>query len=142
MTEAELLATLEQGIPPAGGFHHRDHVRAAWAYLERHPPLQALERFCGTLRRFAAAQGAPGLYHETITWAFVFLIQERRAAAPAGEGWEEFARRNPDLLTWKPSILDRYYPRETLDTELARRVFVLPARGAARESPGAGAQPA
>ena len=61
---------------------------------------------------------------------FLFLIQERRVTAPAGEAWEGFARRNPDLLTWKPSILDRYYSRETLQSELARRVFLLPERPA------------
>lgn len=134
MTDSELLAQFEDATLPNEAFHHLEHVRVAWALLERYPPLAALERFSGALRRFAAAHGAPGLYHETITWAFVFLIQERRAAAPAGEVWEEFAARNPDLLQWKPSILERYYSRETLDSELARRVFLLP------EMPGAGLQ--
>jgi len=134
MTDEELLRRFEEASLPSEGFHHRDHVRAAWAYLDRHPPLTALERFSDALRRFAAANGATDLYHETITWAFVFLIQARRATAPAGEGWEEFASRNPDLLRWKPSILDRYYSRETLGSELARRVFVLPEREAGSRS--------
>ena len=43
-------------------------------------------------------------------------------------GWEDFARENPDLLTWRPSVLDRYYTAETLGSELARQVFVLPDR--------------
>src|SRR5262249_24114314 len=48
-------------------------------------------------------RGKPGLYHETITWAFVLLVQERRA--PRGdEDWAAFAARNADLLAWKPSI--------------------------------------
>lgn len=125
-TDDELLEAFESATLPAGAFRHRDHVRMAWIYLGRRPPLQALESFAGALRRFAAAQGAPGLYHETITWSFFFLIQERRARGADGEDWEEFARRNPDLLAWKPSILDRYYRPETLGSELARRVFVLP----------------
>jgi hypothetical protein len=41
---------------------------------------------------------------------------------------EEFVARHPDLITWKPSILDRYYRPETLRSDLARRVFVLPDR--------------
>ena len=129
MTDTELLERFEDATLPSAEFHHREHVRVAWLYLERHPPLQALERFTRSLRRFALAHGSPGLYHETITWAFVFLIQARRADAPAGESWEGFAARNPDLLTWKPSILERYYSQETLRSELARRVFLLPERG-------------
>lgn len=40
--------------------------------------------------------------------------------------FEEFAEANPDLLTWHPSILDRYYPREILTSELAQRTFLMP----------------
>ena len=29
-------------------------------------------------------------------------------------------------LAWEPSILDRYYRKETLSSEQARRVFVFP----------------
>jgi len=47
----------------------------------------------------------------------------QRAPAP---DWESFASANADLLTWKPSILDRYYDRSTLDSDLARRAFVMP----------------
>jgi hypothetical protein len=108
-------------------FHHADHVHVAWAILREMPLLDALARFSASLRRFAAAQGKPRLYHETITWAFMILIHERMQRAPAA-AWEEFARANPDLLTWKPSPLDRYYRPETLASELARRVFLMPDR--------------
>jgi hypothetical protein len=80
------------------------------------------------LKRFAAFNGHPGLYHETITWAFLFLIHERMADGEESETWEAFAARNQDLLTWKPSALDRYYDPETLQSERARRLFVLPRR--------------
>jgi hypothetical protein len=48
------------------------------------------------------------------------------ADAPEGESFEAFAARNPDLFAWKPSILDRYYDPETLRSDRARRVFVMP----------------
>lgn len=125
MTETEFVQSFEDASLPAGSFHHRDHVYLAWLYLRRHPALEALTRFAEGLKRFAAAQGHPGLYHETITWAFLFLIRERMAGE---ETWEEFAAKNPDLLTWKPSVLDRYYEQETLSSDRARRIFVLPDR--------------
>jgi hypothetical protein len=126
MTDAEFVSSFEDLTLPATAFHHRDHVRLAWIYLRRHSPLEALARFAEGLKRFAAFNGHPGLYHETITWAYLFLIHERMAGGAEGETWEEFAARNLDLLAWKPSILDRYYDPETLGSERARRVFVLP----------------
>ena len=43
-----------------------------------------------------------------------------------GCSWDEFAGRNSDLLTWKGGILGRYYRKSTLQSELARAVFVFP----------------
>ena len=129
----DLIRRFEDGTLPASDFHHRDHVRLAWLYLEEEPPLSALARFTEGLKRFAARNGADGLYHETITWAYLLLIRERKARARAGETWEEFAARNPDLLSWKPSVLDSYYQKETLASDLARRVFLMPDRPCSTE---------
>ena len=125
MSDAELIARFERA--EVDEFHHHDHVRVAFAYLRTMPLLDALRAFTAALRRFAAAQGKPQLYHETITWAFLFIIHERMAQAP-GADWEAFIAQNDDLLRWKPSVLERYYPGEVLQSELARRVFVLPVR--------------
>ncbi len=108
-------------------FHHADHVRLVWLYLRRYTLAEVLARFPEALKRFATAHGKPDLYHETITWAYIFLIHER--ALRGGETlWEEFARNNPDLLKWKDGILKSYYLDGTLQSETAKRVFVLPDR--------------
>jgi hypothetical protein len=126
-----LLAAFETTAFAPGSFHHRHHVRVAWAYLERRHVLDVLARFCAGLRDLAAAAGQPGLYHETITWAFVLLVNERRADVGT-EDWEAFAQRNPDLLAWKPSVLERrYYREDTLWSDRARGRFVMPDRGMA-----------
>jgi 2'-5' RNA ligase len=126
MTDDEFVRAFEGCALPNSAFHHRDHVRLAWIYLRRHPALTALACFTEGLQRFAAFNGHPGLYHETITLAYLVLIHERMADAPGDETFEAFAARNPDLLAWKPSILDRYYDPETLGSERARRLFVMP----------------
>jgi hypothetical protein len=126
VTDSELVQLFESGDAPPEGFHHAHHVHVAWWYLRRFPFPDALGRFTAALRRFAIARGKPDLYHETITVAFALLINERLDAAPADEPWDAFAARNTDLLSWAPSILDRYYTRETLASERARRVFVMP----------------
>lgn len=127
MTDDELLQAFEAGRVPDGGFHHPQHVRVAWTYLRRHALPDALARFCAGLRHFAEVQGASGLYHETITVAYLLLINERLSTSRELD-WTGFASAHPDLLAWKPSVLDRLYHAETLASELARRVFLMPDR--------------
>ena len=126
VTDAELIAAFESCALPGDAFHHADHVRMAWAYLDALPTLEALARFDAALRRYAAHHGAPEKYHATITLAYFFLIAERREGRPAGEGWQAFAAANADLLQWRGGVLERRYRPATLAGELARRVFVLP----------------
>lgn len=121
------LQAFETGQLPPADFHHREHIRAAWAMLCLHEPAAALVQFCAALRRFAARAGSPGLYHETITWAYLLLVHERLARDGRGLTFAEFAARNADLFAWRPSILDRHYRPEVLGSDLARRVFVFPA---------------
>jgi hypothetical protein len=125
MSNQELIQRFENDAVPEESFHHADHVRLAFAYLCEYPVLQALEKFAGALKRFAAARGKTQLYNETITCAYFFLIRERMARRE-GADWEEFARQNTDLLSWKDSILGRYYWEATLKSDLARAVFLFP----------------
>ena len=128
MTDRDFLTAFEDGTLPADCFHHADHVRAAWLILREESPAAALGRFSAALKRFAAAKDKPGLYHETITWAYLLLVNERMEGISSPGTWEMFAASNPDLMTWRPSVLDRYYTPETLGSDLARRAFVLPDR--------------
>ena len=124
MTDDEFIARFEDCcLEP---FHHRDHVRIAYLYLCRYPALDAIQRFSSALARFAAAKGKPGLYHETITWAFLLLIRERMARSGRTGAWSDFAARNADLLNWEDNILRKYYRKETLASDLARNTFLLP----------------
>ncbi len=72
----------------------------------------------------------PGLYHATITGAYIALIAEHQHDTPA-ETWDAFAAAHPGLLTWKPGVLDRYYSAERLWSDAARAQFLLPDRLAA-----------
>ena len=64
---------------PAAEVPHRAHVRLAWLYLREDSLLDALTRFVEGLKRYAGSLGASTKYHETITWAYLFLIHERMA---------------------------------------------------------------
>ena len=131
MTNQELIERFESDTLP-GEFHHAEHVRLAFAYLSECPMVEALDRFVNSLKRFALARGKPERYHETITFAYFFLIHERMARTPDLQ-WDEFSRRNADLLDWKPGMLGRYYREATLKSDLARRVFVFPDQWVSRD---------
>lgn len=125
MKLTEFIQRFEAGAVPEDSFHHADHVRLAFAYLLERPPLEALDRFCKALQRYATSRGKSQLYNETITHAYFFLIRERMARSAAAD-WDQFATENPDLLIWKNGILTRYYQEGTLKSELARTVFLFP----------------
>jgi hypothetical protein len=123
--DSELIWQFESDALPEDSFHHADHVRLAFAYLNRYPALQALDKFSNALKRYAAARGKPERYNETVTYAYFFLIRERVARSGGGE-WDDFARRNADLLAWRDGILTRYYEEATLQSQLARGLFLFP----------------
>jgi len=124
MSDRELVQWMEECTLPPAAFDHRAHVRLAWIYLRERPLLEALSHFIDTLRRYASSLGAAAKYHETITYAFVFLIHERMQRQDA-ETFDDFLEANADLLG---PILTRYYRAETLASDFAKRTFVLPDR--------------
>ena len=126
MSDQEFIGRFENCTLPAEVFHHADHIRVVWLYLGRYSVLETLGRFSAGLKKFATANGKPNLYHETITWAYVFLIHERMKRNGGKQTWEEFAEASPDLFDWKNSILKCYYKEETLRSEMARKVFLFP----------------
>ena len=125
--EAEaFIDAFERCALPPGSFRHRDHVWLAWLYLRLYPLPVALERYAEGLKRFAASIGQDGLYHETITYAFIFLINERMKRDGLADSWGVFAARNDDLLSEGIRFLHVYYRPETLASDLARKVFLMP----------------
>ena len=107
MTDHEFIDRFEGcSLEP---FCHSDHVRMAYLYLCRYPALEAIQRFSSGLARFAAAKGKPGLYHETITWAFLFLIRERMARSSDNSSMDRFRREQPRFTE-----LERQHPQEVL----------------------------
>ncbi|HEY3180367.1 MAG TPA: hypothetical protein VGL25_15980 [Casimicrobiaceae bacterium] len=133
MNDRDFVDAFESCTIASTDFHHADHVRLAWIYLREHPLIEAIERFTTSLQRFAAHHGVPGLYHETITWAYLLLIHERMQRDGMPKDWQSFQMANRDLFDRTPSVLDRYYTPATLNSELARRIFVMPDAIAGRQ---------
>lgn len=123
MTDEEFLAALEDLSLDSVEFRHEGHVRAGYLMLRTDDFLAATARMRQALKRYSTSRGRPGMYHETQTVAFMALINERMQVAGDAGGWDAFARAHPDLLDAR--IIERYYRPETLESDLARRVFLL-----------------
>lgn len=132
--EAELVRAFEACDPGLGGLSHADHLRVAWVYLQREPFGLAGQRFSTGLRRFALSRGAPMLFHETITWAYLALLAERRHVLGPESTFDDVRNGWPELFDHRSGALRALYRAEDLDSALAREVFLLPGRSAsARE---------
>jgi hypothetical protein len=126
LTDDAFLAALESCCIAPAAFNHAAHIRAGFLYLQRHDFAAALGRMRSAIRRFAASIGKDSLYHETITCAFMTLINGRLAVAPADITWAEFATCHTELFDG--SALSQHYSSEWLKHPLARTVFLLPDR--------------
>jgi hypothetical protein len=122
----ELIRQFEDCSLPLEALRHSVHIQIAFLYLRKYPVLDVLARFPAALTRYAEAHGKAGLYHETITWAYILLIHERMTRAGRAQEWEEFKTANADLMTWTSTILKQYYRDETLSSDLARKIFLFP----------------
>jgi hypothetical protein len=130
MSDDELLDGFLRGALDNARFHHREHVRVAYALLQRSSFPDAVAKFCASLKKIAASAGKPGLYHETLSIAFLSVIAERMAVSGAEGpgGFESFAAANPDLFA--KDALQRWYGAERLSSPLARTTFLLPEHAA------------
>ena len=123
-THADLERFLHGEVDPAC-FPHREHVRMAFAILRRYDFVESALHYSRALRELTARAGRPEAFHQTVTIAFLALIAERLESGKY-EDFEAFACANPDVLG--KSALRNWYTAARLDSQLARRTFVLPDR--------------
>jgi hypothetical protein len=129
MDDRDFLSALETATLDPAAFTHHAHVRAGFLILREAPTFgAALDRIERAIRTFAAKHGKDGLYHATVTVAFMTLIHARMAAKKDTD-WESFATGNPDMF--EADVLARYYPKAFLADPATRAAFHLPPVGKA-----------
>ena len=126
LDDATLAGRFEALQIAPGDFGHREHVRLAFAMLDGADFGDAAVRFRRALRSFANAVGADAKYHETLTWAYLSLVNERMQTAAFASSFELLAA-HPDLLDHRNGALATLYDVAAITASpLARRAFVLP----------------
>ena len=127
MTDQEFVDAFETCRLANELFHHRDHLRLAWIYLQRYGISAAPARIGESIRRYAAHHGKLEKYHETVTvaWLRLLAVSADRSGAAS---FEELLAASPELLD--KNTLHYYYSPELLALESARIQFVPPDRHA------------
>lgn len=126
--DVDIMGAFENGSLDPARFDHRLHLSLAWTYLRHDGFPEGALHFRRHLKAYVAAVGVQGKYHETITWAYLVLLNEEMSlrSAPPGESFDAMIRRRPDLLDHRNGAIARSYNKAQLDLPDARRVFVLP----------------
>ena len=125
MTDDELLKAFKAGLLDPHSFTHETHLHVGWIYVCRYPLAEAVAKFKDRLQSWTSTTGADGKYHETITWFFMLIISERQSRCAAAT-FVAFLNLNVDLISKADPILMRYYSREVLASDHARKHYVLP----------------
>ena len=113
------MAQLEDGSLPPSLFRHSDHLRLAWICLHQASFDDALSKVRTTIQAYAKAIGATGLYHETITTAWVYLV-----ATHQEPNFADFLKQNTAQLKRNP--LKRFYSDRLLAEETTRHRWTTP----------------
>lgn len=125
--DVDIVNAFENGTLDPARFNHRLHLSLAWTYLQRDGFPEGALHFRRHLKAYVVAVGAQDKYHETITWAYLALLNEEMSLRSApGESFDAMIERRPDLLDHRNGAIARSYSKAQLDVPDARRVFLLP----------------
>ena len=127
MNDDEFLAAFEARTIEE--LRHRDHVKVTYLYLRRHPLDEAIVKVRTGLQALAVAWNAPVNdlergYHETMTQAWVRVVDVTLRDCGAAESADAFCDRHPKLM--QKTLLQMFYSRERLISWEAKREFVEP----------------
>jgi hypothetical protein len=126
MTDDEFLESFESCRTPKAEWTHEAHVRMAWLYLRRRPLSEVVPFVRAAIQRYNDSLGNTEGYHETITLAYLALIDARVDRGSGEETFASFSQAHPALLDRKRSVLLEHYSREVLFSKEATRGFVEP----------------
>lgn len=124
-SDLEFLQAFESRTLPETDFNHRGHLRLAWLYLRQFSLEEAVHRTAAGISAYAASAGAEGKFHHTLTEAIVRIMHKRMIPAKLSN-FDEFLRKNPDLIDNMQDIVLSYYSRDRLNSQQARRTFLPP----------------
>jgi hypothetical protein len=124
LTDLEVVRAFEACELSNESFHHHDHIRLAWIYLQRYTELEARHHIAQAIRKFAAHHGKSDKYHETVTLAWLRLVANGIARMPSESTFEQLTSALPELLDKR--TIEKFYSSASLASDAARTTWVEP----------------
>jgi hypothetical protein len=121
LSDDEFLEAFHSCHLSTSEFRHADHLRLAWLHLAREPFETALDRVRSGIQVFAKYHNLSGVYHETITTAWVHLLATHQESS-----FIEFLAVNESRLS--SNLMHRFWTPEILASQEARSRWVPPDR--------------
>jgi hypothetical protein len=131
MTDADveaLVRSFEDGSLPRSEWTHASHLLVALWYMSRHSRDRATRLVRDGIRRYNHIHGRDSGYHETITLAWLAVVAGFLARSDRDRPISVQARMLLDDCGDKDHLL-RYYSRDLLMSDEARRDWIPPDRG-------------
>jgi hypothetical protein len=122
-----MVRSFEDCSLPCSEWTHAGHLLVALWYLRRHPRDQATRLMRDGLRRYNSLSGRISLYHETITLAWLGVVAQFLAGRDRAQPISVLAQVLVERCGDKDHLL-RYYSRDVLMSDEARRAWVPPDR--------------
>jgi hypothetical protein len=122
------LTQFEKCQWPLENWHYREHIKLAYLYLCRYPMEEAMARIRDGIKAHNAAHNVPEKltrgYHETMTRAWLQLVQLIICEYGPAENADTFCEQHPELLQTK--ALRLFYSHEQLMSPEAKAKFLEP----------------
>jgi hypothetical protein len=128
MTDAEIDAfvqSFENCTLPRSEWTHQKHLIVALWYLTRQQEAEAIQRIRDGIQRYNLTQGNPTGYHETITLAWIAVIQRFLAVR---DRTQSVSKLTEELLAicGRQDYLLQFYTKPVLMSDEARHRWVPP----------------
>jgi len=128
MDDETFLQQFEACVIPQTQFHHREHLKVAYIYLRRHSLEEAVKKVRVGINAINKAHRVPDApdrgYHETITQAWLRLVDMTLREYGPAETADGFLNQHPQLLEKK--ALRLFYSKDLMMSAKAKAEFVEP----------------
>ena len=120
------LRQVESGNFSIDDFNHRAHLRLAYIYLTNNDSTDSVTLVRNTLTALLEKHNIEpeAIYHETLTHAWVQLVERAMKNSPPVSAAESFIESNPQLFD--KDILNNHYSETVLKSDAAKTSYIAP----------------